>query len=34
LTYTAQTVADVLQPLIKKNGLDGVTMIGTTGTVI
>jgi hypothetical protein len=34
LTYTAQTVADVLQPLIKKNGLDGVTMLGTTGTVI
>lgn len=34
LTYTSQTVSDVLQPLIKKNGYDGVTMIGTTGTVV
>jgi hypothetical protein len=33
LTYSSQTVADVLQPLVKKNGLDGSTMIGTTGTV-
>jgi hypothetical protein len=33
LTYTAQTTSDVLQPAIKKNGLDGVTIIGTTGTV-
>jgi hypothetical protein len=34
LTYSSQTVADVLQPLVKKNGLDGSTMIGTTGTVV
>ena len=34
LSYTSQTVSDVLQPLIKKNGLDGATMIGTTGTVV
>jgi hypothetical protein len=34
LTYTGAVAAEVLQPLIKKNGLDGVTMIGTTGTVI
>lgn len=33
LAYTSQTVADVLQPYVKKNGLDGTTMIGTTGTV-
>jgi hypothetical protein len=33
LNYTAQTVADVLQPLVKKNGLDATTMLGTTGTV-
>ncbi len=34
LTYTGAVASEVLQPLIKKNGLDGVTMIGTTGTVI
>ncbi len=34
LTYTGAVAAEVLQPLIKKNGLDGVTMLGTTGTVI
>lgn len=34
LAYTSQTVSDVLQPYIKKNGLDGTTMIGTTGTVV
>ena len=34
LTYTGAVASDVLQPLIKKNGLDGVTMLGTTGTVI
>lgn len=34
LTYSSQTVSDVLQPLIKKNGLDGATMMGTTGTVV
>ena len=34
LTYSSQTVSDVLQPYVKKNGLDGVTMIGTTGTVV
>lgn len=34
LSYSAQTVSDVLQPLVKKNGLDGVTMIGTVGTVV
>ena len=34
LTYSGPAVSDVLQPLIKKNGLDGVTMLGTTGTVI
>ena len=34
LTYTSQTVSDVLQPKIKKNGLDGATMLGTTGTVV
>lgn len=34
ISYAAQTVSDVLQPLIKKNTLDGTTMIGTTGTVV
>jgi hypothetical protein len=34
LTYTGAVASEVLQPLIKKNGLDGVTMLGTTGTVI
>jgi hypothetical protein len=34
LAYTSQTVSDVLQPYVKKNGLDGTTMIGTTGTVV
>jgi hypothetical protein len=34
LAYASQTVADVLQPLVKKNGLDGATMIGTVGTVV
>lgn len=34
LAYASQTVADVLQPLIKKNGLDGASMIGTVGTVV
>jgi len=34
ITYTSQTVSDVLQPKIKKNGLDGATMIGTEGTVV
>jgi hypothetical protein len=33
LTYTTQTAADTLQPLIKKNGLDASGMIGTVGTV-
>jgi len=34
LAYTSQTVSDVLQPYVKKNGLDGTTMIGTTGAVV
>jgi hypothetical protein len=34
LAYTSQTVSDILQPYVKKNGLDGTTMIGTTGTVV
>jgi hypothetical protein len=34
LAYTSQTVSDVLQPYIKKNGFDGSTMIGTTSTVV
>jgi hypothetical protein len=34
LTYTAQTVSDVLQPMIKKNGLDGFTLVGSTGTAV
>jgi len=34
IAYSSQTVSDVLQPYIKKNGLDGFTMIGTEGTVV
>lgn len=34
LAYTSQTVGNKLQPLIKKNGLDGSTMIGTDVTVV
>jgi len=35
LTYSSQTVSDVLQPMIKKNGLDAaVTLLGTEGTVV
>lgn len=34
LVYTSQTVSDVLQPYVKKNGYDGSTMIGTTATVV
>ena len=33
LTYSGAVASEVLQPLIKKNGLDGVTMLGTTGIV-
>lgn len=34
LAYTSQTVADELQPYVKKNGLDGTTMLGTVATVV
>jgi hypothetical protein len=34
LTYPSQVVADVLQPLLKKNSLDASTMLGTTGVVV
>lgn len=34
LAYASQTVADVMQPLIKKNGLDAIGMVGTVGTVV
>jgi hypothetical protein len=33
LNYASQSAPDVLQPLIKKNGLDATTMLGTTGIV-
>lgn len=33
LSYSGPASPEVLQPLIKKNGLDGVTMLGTTGIV-
>lgn len=34
LAYSSQTVSDVLQPYVKKNSLDGSTMLGTVGTVV
>lgn len=33
LAYSSQTLTNVVQPLIKKNGLDAATMLGTTGVV-
>lgn len=34
LSYTSQTVSDVLQPMIKKNGLDAANTLTDTGTVV
>ena len=34
LSYTGAVTNELLQPLIKKNGLDGYTMRGTVGTVV